>query len=145
MSYVLTVIHPPVNGAAFGKAVVLDPVPYHATAAKRQARYVLETEGGATHEESGDFGMKLVLAEVGRLVTHEPSGLTFRIDPADSAPHPCPCGNEEDGENICRRLVLPTDHAYADAEDAYCLGCFTWSRDVEACLPENTAHAAEES
>lgn len=136
MDYVLTVIHPPVNGAAFGKAVTLDPVRYHATAAKRQARYVLETEGGTTREESGEFGVKLVRAENGRLITHEWSGLAFRIDRADNAPHPCPC---------CGRLVEPGDHAYAHDEDAYCLGCFTWSRNVEACLPENTAHPAKET
>lgn len=134
MSYVLSVIHPPVAPAAFGRAVVLDPVAYHATAAKRQARYVLEMEGGVSREESGEFGIKLVLAQHGTPVTHKPTGFTFRIDPADEAPHPCPC---------CGRLVLPTDHAEAAMDDAYCLGCFTWDSKISGCWPDRTAHTEE--
>ncbi len=66
---------------------------------------------------------------------HTQSGLIFRTDPAESAPHPCPC---------CLRLVLPTDHEQASLEDAYCLGCFTWDRNTAQCLPANSAHPATE-
>lgn len=139
--YVLSVIRPPVAPAAFGRATVFPAVPYVATAAKRQARHVLETETGLSHEASGRFGIRLALAETGTLVPHKPSGYTFRIDEADSAPHPCPCGHGED--DPCGRLVMPSDHAYAHDPEAYCLGCFTWDRNTTQCLPANTAHTEE--
>lgn len=132
--YVLSVIHPPEEGAAFGKAEVLDPVNSRDTVWRR-VFHVLETDcddlaiasAGADEVTSTHQGVE---------VRPSGTGIAFRIDPVDNAPHPCPC---------CDRLVLPTDHAYANAEDAYCLGCFTWSRNVEACLPENTAHSHKEN
>lgn len=62
---------------------------------------------------------------------HQPSGYMFRTDPASNPPNVCPC---------CHGLVRPGDHQAAGLEDAYCLGCFTWQRDVPKCLPENSAH-----
>lgn len=136
--YVLTVIHPPVNGAAYGRAVVLDPVPY--LAVKRQVRYLLETECGVNRDESTAFALSV---ETGRAITHEPSGFTFRIDPADNAPHACPCGEGEDDGDPCGRLVLPTDHALATHDNAFCLGCYPWDITITPCLPANTAHTEE--
>jgi hypothetical protein len=123
-SYVLSYVRPDRT------AVVLDPVPYVARAAKRQAVHIL-TDAGIPQEEARRFGLMLTLAAPGTEITHEPSGLVFRIDPAEFPPNVCPC---------CRALVRPGDHAMAGSEDAYCLGCFTWSRNTPQCLPANTAH-----
>lgn len=140
--YVLTVIHPPTGGAAYGKAVTLDPVSTR-TALMRRVEYVLTTEAGADKSDALSFALTVNSVDPGWETTHG-SGLAFRFDPADNAPHPCPCGGE-DGEDSCGRLVLPTDHAYAYIEDAYCTGCFTWKRGDVQCLPANTAHPAEET
>lgn len=129
MSYVLSVIHPPTGGAAYGKAVTLDPVATKG-ALQRRIEYVLMTEAGADKSGSMAFGLAVITADPGWEIQHE-SGMTFRIDPADEAPHPCPC---------CGRLVLP-----ADLEDTLCAGCFTWNRGDVQCLPENTAHLTEET
>lgn len=137
MSYVLTVIHPPADGAAFGKAEQLEPVRYHARAAKTQAVHALFTHG-VSKDNAKAFGYSLWMTDEGTPLRHGGTGLTFRIDPANNAPHPCPC----DG---CGRLVLPTDHAQAHHEDAYCLGCFAWSHSDVGCLPANTAHSAKET
>lgn len=138
MSYVLTIIHPPTGGAAYGKARSYPPALSHVFAVEYAVQPLMGA--GLPYSEATGFASRVWAraAAPGAMSVHEPTGIAFRIDPATDAPHPCPC----DG---CDRLVLPTDHAYADAEDAYCLGCFTWSRTVEACLPENTAHPAEEN
>lgn len=133
MSYVLSVIHPPVAPAAYGKAEVFaKPLPLQSAASN--ATLFLLNQRGTSNSECVEFGKLLLRADTGAGAAHRPSGFIFRIDPADNAPHPCPC---------CGRLVLPTDHADAGMEDAYCLGCFTWSRDKIQCLPANTAHTEE--
>ena len=134
--YVLSITHPPENGAAFGKAVVSRAMASHAFAVEYAVQPLMVA--GLPYSEATLFASEVWAQseEPGAVVTHKPTGITFRIDPADNVPHPCPC---------CDRLVLPTDHLYAYAEDAYCLGCFTWSRNVEACLPENTAHSHKEN
>lgn len=138
MGYVLSVIHPPVAPAAFGKAVVSPGMPSHAFAVEYAVQPLMGA--GLSYDEATRFAGEVWLGAetTGQVIRHEPTGIEFRIDPADQAPHPCPCG--EDDDNPCRRLVLPTDHAYAHDEDAYCLGCYTWSRDVKQCLPVNTGH-----
>lgn len=133
MSFVLSVIRPPEGEAKYGKATTLDPVGTMA-AVERRVEYVLKSEGADTND-AVSFSLVVGAADPGwQILPHDGTGLTFRVDKAEDTPHPCPC---------CGRLVLPTDHAYADAEDAYCTGCFTWSRNTEACLPENSAHATE--
>lgn len=133
--WVLSVIQKPEGGAAYGKAETfhghLNPL-----RASREAAEIL-IEAGVPGEDADRFGAYDLwpAARKGISVTHDGTGLTFRIDEAENAPHSCPC---EDG---CGRLVLPTDHPYADAEDAFCPGCFTWDRNTPACLPGNTAHA----
>lgn len=130
MSFVLSVTRAPVNGAAFSPSQTLGPMSLGAVA--REAVWLM---GGSPFsipaEEAKRFALSLTRKEHGTLWAHTPTGLIFRIDPATEAPHPCPC---------CTRLVLPTDHEQAGLEDAYCLGCFTWDRDVSACLPANSAH-----
>lgn len=136
MSYVLTIVHPPVAPAAFGKSLVSAARPSQLFAAELAVHQL--TLEGVDRGEASRFAASIWSAseEIGKEVRHEPTGLTFRIDPADNAPHSCPC----DG---CGRLVLPTDHRDAGMEDAYCLGCFTWNRDDIQCLPANTAHTEE--
>lgn len=72
--------------------------------------------------------------QVGAELVYADSGHVFRIDPFEFPPNVCPC---------CSGLVRPTDHASAGQDVAYCLGCFTWDRNVPACLPENSAHTEE--
>lgn len=139
--YVLTVIHPPEGGAAYGKAEVRAPITNVVDTSHAAFRVMVgRARPGMAWGQADQYRAILVSAAIrdGHGEVTVPSGFTFRIDPADNPPHPCPC----DG---CGRLVLPTDHAYADAEDAYCLGCFTWNRGDVQCLPESTAHPAEES
>jgi hypothetical protein len=93
--------------------------------------FAMERLTSATMEDARHLGRSL-LAAPGTEITHEPSGLVFRIDPQEFPPNVCPC---------CSALVRPGDHAMAGTEDAYCLGCFTWSRTAPQCLPANTAHS----
>jgi hypothetical protein len=141
VSYVLSVIHPPEAPAAYGKAEVFEPVAVRIMGYGRVLRIAASYGLLPTHEASDMLTEVLSSMRPGEEWVHDPTGLTFRIDPADNAPHPCPCGEDED--NPCGRLVLPTDHAYADQDDAYCGGCFTWNRGAVACLPANTAHTEE--
>lgn len=140
MKYVLSTVHPPEAPAAYGKAVVLDPVGTK-EALQSRIEYVLTTEAGADKSEAMSFGLTVITADPGWEFTHS-SGMVFRFDPADNAPHPCPCGVDDGGTNVCGRLVLPSDHAYAHDESSYCTGCFTWNSGPQ-CLPANTAHTEE--
>lgn len=144
MSYVLSVIHPPTAPATFGKAVVHPPMTNVVDASNAAFRImVAQARPGVTWGTADRYRAVLVSAAVreGCGAVTVPSGWTFRIDPADNAPHPCPCGQRGE-DNPCGRLVLPTDHAYAEFEDAYCLGC--WADTVNpGCLPANTAHTEE--
>lgn len=129
MSYVLTVIHPPTDGAAYGKAEVSEPLIHWQHAADLAGDTLI---GHRVLTMSARTFANRHLWDGSRTgpVKHEPTGLTFRIDPITNAPHPCSC---------CRRIVLP-----ADLEGALCAGCYTFDN-TEQCLPENTAHPTEES
>lgn len=113
-------------------ATVMNPVvhPVHAAIA---AAHILKAAPYLTgmRDDARQFALSLAREPLGTELTHTPSGVTFRIDDADTPPNVCPC---------CSALVRPGDHAEAGMEDAYCLGCFTWQRDVPQCLPANTAH-----
>jgi hypothetical protein len=119
---------PPISGAGFGKSALLEIpnldgiriVVIEALAARQVDRI-----------EAMQWAQKLIDTPTSTDVKHEGTGLTFRISPEDSAPNVCPC---------CGRLVLPSDHAFGDQPDAYCLGCFTWGRDAIPCDPQYTAH-----
>lgn len=141
MSYVLTVIRPALKPAAYGRAEVSVPQPSHALAVEFAVRPLMDA--GLPYPEATGFASQIWLGSEhpGAVVTHEATGLSFRIDPADNAPHPCPCGSDED--DPCARLVLPNDHAFAFAPDAYCRGCFTWNRGDVPCLPANSGHTKE--
>lgn len=129
--FVLSVTRPPAHGAAFGKSITFGPLPTTAAVAREAAWLLGGSPFNIPTDEAKRYGLSLARKDPGTQWVHTQTGLIFRIDPADNAPHPCPC---------CTRLVLPTDHEQAGLEDAYCLGCFTWDRDVSACLPANSAH-----
>lgn len=135
MSFVLSVVRPPEEGAAFGKATVSDLLTSRETAVNLVA-HVLK-DSGMTHQEIRSFFQRKVWQkEWSQEITHEGTGIQFRLDDMQFVPNVCPC---------CGRLVKHGDHALAGSEDAYCLGCFTWKRGVPQCLPENTAHTEEPS
>ena len=130
--FVLSYVMPPVDGAGYGKATVSDPIAPREVAFNLVLAALPGTEVGETRDF---FQRKLWQKPWSQLITHEGSGIQFRLDDMQSAPNVCPC---------CGRLVLFGDHALAGSDDAYCLGCFTWERGMEPCLPENTAHSANE-
>lgn len=132
MNYVLTFTRPPRPGAAFGPAKIHPKEKEKAQAAQRARGSLLRR--GVDNEAASTLALRLLDEPLGTEIRDAKTGRTYRIDDADNAPHLCPC---------CRRLVLPTDHADAHMEDAYCLGCFTWRRDVPQCLPANSAHTEE--
>lgn len=137
MPFVLSIVHAPLNGAAYGKAVVLDPVEYCAQASYAVARALINAPQHVPAKRAKAWAKRYFDTDyvTGTGHTHQLTGLTFRIDRDDHAPNACPC---------CGRLVNFQDHALAGSDDAYCLGCFTWERGAEPCLPENTAHAKNE-
>lgn len=135
MRYTLSIIAPPMEGAGFGRAMTHPNLrhPVDIAGAVRAYINVLWPETGISRQDR--FPRTVADAENGTYHTHEASGMTFRVDPDDRPPHPCPC---------CTRLVVPTDHAYADADDAYCLGC--WGDTITpGCLPQNSAHTTANS
>jgi hypothetical protein len=138
VSYVLSVIHPPIEPAAFGKAEVYTELPTLYRVAVEAYDVLREWASDQEYPPSdlvlSHFVEDLSRTPLGQTYEHKGWGIAMRRDAADQAPHPCPC---------CGRLVLPTDHAYAHLDDAFCLGCFTWSRSMTACLPANTAHTEE--
>jgi hypothetical protein len=129
MSYVLSVIHPPKNGAAYGRADSFLPVGMLGVVATIIAARLTPPDIDSDPDVNA-FAVTVIGQPLGTEMTYAEKGLTFRIDPMTNAPHPCPC---------CRRTVLP-----ADLEGALCGGCYTFD-DTEQCLPENTAHPTEES
>ena len=133
--YVLSITRPPVNGAAFGKATVLEPRAHKAHAASQASKILREHNPGMDRSTADRYGLQIARKDLGVECVEASTGLRFRIDPLDRAPNACPC---------CERLVNFEDHALAGSDDAYCLGCFTWKRGMEPCLPENTAHSTSE-
>lgn len=130
--FVLSYVLPPVSGAAFGKSTVQEFAhPARAAAATRD----LLISKGVDEREATRFSLTLARKGTGTGWVNTETGITFRIDPEDRAPNVCPC---------CGRLVKWGDHALAGSDDAYCLGCYTWDRNSNPCLPENTAHATDE-
>jgi hypothetical protein len=132
-TFVLSVIQRPEGQALYGKAKVFN-APFMERRNLRTPAYRMLREHNPDMDlgEASRYAEQISRKECGFVVAEASTGLRFRVDQEEAAPHACPC---------CKRLVLPTDHAYADKDDAFCLGCFTWSRDIEQCLPENTAHA----
>jgi hypothetical protein len=130
--FVLSYTLPPVNGAAFGKATVLEP-DSKAEVFDQVSAFMTEHFGSmGPVNVVGSLAHKLATAPTGTII-HDPStGADFRIDPEERAPHACPC---------CDRLVeIDEGGAFAGHPDAYCGGCYTWDRNVPGCLPENTCH-----
>lgn len=131
--FVLSYVLPPEEGAAFGKATVLDPFTSKGRAAIAAGSVVLHEHDSST-DDAVAATTHLHEQPTGADWTQPQTGIIFRIDPADTPPNVCSC---------CGRLVKPGDHALAGDPDAYCLGCFTWKRDIPQCLPENSAHTEE--
>lgn len=136
--FVLSVVRPPEGEARYGKATVSDPTPDRGKLFTLTYWALRKRDGWMHPEVANRYAEQVMCADIGQEMVETSTGLRFRTDKAEDAPHVCPCDN-------CSRLVLPTDHAYASADDAYCLGCFTWDRNIPACLPENSAHAERES
>lgn len=130
--FVLSIVLPPVEGAAFGKATVFEPVHQLGLIPVAGSAFLFRRPE-IIDRESARMALAMVThAPLTTEVTHK--GVTFRIDPAERPPNVCPC---------CGRLVKPGDHSNAGDEDALCLGCFTWKRGVPQCLPANSAHTEE--
>jgi hypothetical protein len=132
--FVLSYVLPPEGGAAYGKAEVCEVVTEQQQAADVAGNLLIlrDVPTLAARRFCND---NLAHADTGTDVKHAATGITFRIDPENRAPNACPC---------CGRLVKWGDHAFAGSDDAYCDGCYTWDRNVPGCLPENTAHTADE-
>jgi hypothetical protein len=134
--FVLSIIQPPEGEAKYGKATVSEPLPRGRLFTL--AYWALRNRDGWMHPEVANRYAEQVMSKgLGKESVETGTGLHFRVDAVENAPHICPC------EGGCGRLVLPDDHAYADAEDAYCDGCFTWDRNTPACLPANSAHTRQ--
>ncbi len=133
MSYVVSLVHPPVGGAAFGKSAV-DYVPTLGLVATATYRLITRESPFVSLSDARTLAQITAQVDLSTDIEHV-SGLTVRCDPQDEAPHPCWC---------CERLVLPTDHALAGEEDALCTGCYTWARGEDQCLHEHSAHASGE-
>lgn len=133
--FVLSYVLPPADGAAFGKATVFDPLP------ERKNLHTLAYRALTRSNPHMDLGMasryaeQIMRKDTGTECVEASTGITFRIDHEDRAPNACPC---------CGRLVKWGDHVFAGSDDAYCLGCYTWDRNTPQCLPENSAHSANE-
>lgn len=136
MSFVLSVIRPPEGEAKYGKATVFESFPERRNLHILAYQALRDSNPYMPLGEASRYATQIISKDCGSEVVESSTGLHFRIDSAEDAPHACPCGEGE-----CGRLVLPSDHPYAHAEDAYCTGCFTWDRNTAACLPVNSAHS----
>lgn len=135
MSFILSAINRPVGDARHGKSTVFEAVTEKQHAADVAGNYLI-LHGVSTLAARRFCNALVATLDTGTEITHAGTGITFRIDTEEQAPNVCPC---------CGRLVVWGDHAYAGSEDAYCLGCFTWSRSVEPCQPGNSAHTTKEN
>lgn len=132
--FVLSVVTPPEGAAKYGKATVSNPFPER-DQLHTVAYWAMRKRAPWMHpDEISRYAGQVTTKVVGAETVEASTGLRFRVDTAEDAPHPCSC---------CQRLVLPTVHALAHADDAVCTGCFTWDRNIPACLPESSAHAQE--
>jgi hypothetical protein len=132
VSYVLSVIQPPVAPAAFGQATVSEPVIGEQHAADAAGDVLIDM--GVRTLEARSFSIALAHELTGTLRTHTGTAVSFRIDSASTPPNVCPC---------CGRLVAPEDAMFAGEDDTLCDGCYTWHRTTPQCLPANTAHTEE--
>jgi len=133
--FVLSYVLPPTGGAKYGKAVVNEPQP---EAEVFDQVSTIMTEHFSTMPAinlPGSLAYLIANTPTSTDIYDPVTGFTFRLDPEDRAPNVCPC---------CGRLVKFGDHAYAGSDDAYCLGCYTWDRNSDPCLPENTTHTTTE-
>ena len=130
--FVLSYVLPPVEGAAFGKATVFEPVTT-LEAVHRHVLWVLRMEHQVPARKAAEFATALTHELISTARVHTGTGIVFRIDPEDNPPNVCPC---------CGRLVKPGDHAFAGDSDAYCDGCYTWNDASKiSCGPHHSAHA----
>jgi hypothetical protein len=129
--FVLSYVRPATDGAKYGKATVEEPVTRLQYALDKAGDVLIKAEVRTMAARL--FGNALSTVPTGTEMTHDDTGIVFRIDPAEQPPNVCPC---------CGRLVKPGDHAFAGTEDAYCDGCYTWGDNaVIPCSPHHTAHA----
>ncbi|MBD3004606.1 hypothetical protein [Streptomyces sp. 5-10] len=133
--FVLSAISPPEGEAKYGKARVCSPRERKPHVISQVSEILRKRDPRMSVKEADLYGLQIARAELGFVSVVASMGLRFRVDDINNKPHPCPC---------CDRLVVVTDHAYAYNEDALCLGCSTWNRNIPACLPENSAHATKE-
>lgn len=132
MSFVLSYVLPPADGAAFGKATMSEPCSSLSLTAN-EAACLLGDFVELDLVQLAIFKHRLMNTPPGTDVKHEQSDVIFRIDPEDVPPNVCEC---------CGGLVRPTDQAFAGAPDALCLGCYTWGDTAAVpCSPHTTAHA----
>ena len=137
MSYVLSVIHPPIAPAAHGKAVVMrEEVIEIQHAADTAGDVLIRMDVPVLAARA--FGNELAQLGTAALKVHQPTGFAFRIDQAETPPNACPC---------CGRLVAPEDAMFAGDKDTTCDGCYPYAREFAgpACLPRNTAHEEDPS
>lgn len=131
MTCVLFIIHPPKDGAAFGRADVVDSL-ISPQQASHEAAHFLGDRTALGIEALAVFAHELYSAPTGAEVRHELTGLVFRIDAAENAGNACPC---------CGRLVKFGDHVHAGSDDTYCDGCYVWGDSSKVpCDPNHTAH-----
>lgn len=136
MGFVLSVIHLPEGEAKYGKVRVSPALPAWMTVRDAAFDVLCEQRGSGVSQDEAWLFAEQFMDKVGVDLTEPKTGLVLRMDKEEDAPHPCPC---------CGRRVLPDDHADAGAEDAFCLGCFTWDRNVPACLAKNSAHTHDQN
>jgi hypothetical protein len=128
--FVLSYVRPATDGAKYGKATVEEPVTHLQYALDKAGDVLIEAEVRTMAARL--FGNAMCTTPTGTEVTHEDTGIVFRIDPTGEAPNACGC---------CGRLVRPGDHAFAGTEDAFCDGCYTWGEAGKIpCSPHHTAH-----
>lgn len=131
--YVLSIIAPPIGLAAYGRAVVSSPALHRGWAVRAPGRLIMQDFGCLQSDADALTNAMRTLPD-GTPCTDVATGLTFRIDSADTPPNACPC---------CRRLVAPADALFAGEDDTLCDGCYPWHRTTPQCLPAHSAHIKE--
>lgn len=134
MSYVLSVIYPPVAPAAYGRAETFQPASYKVLAASLVQAVLIRTPVVLGKGVLTQLERELEDAPTGTEIKNVESGLTFRIDDVDTPPNACPC---------CGRLVRPEDAMFAGDKGTLCDGCYPYGLAGPVCLPANSAHTEE--